>query len=182
VLRLFVGLKLPETVRRELSMIASGLPGARWVAPENLHMTLRFIGEIDEITAEDVDGMLSGIVAPDFELSLTGVDCFHTRGRVRTVWAGVTAGPGLAALQSKVESAAVRAGLTPEGRKFKAHVALARLKNVPLPMVQPYLELNAGFRSSRFRAGGFTLFRSHLGRSGADYEALVEYPLASVAA
>ena len=94
----------------------------------------------------------------------------------------VTAGPGLAALQSKVESAAVRAGLTPEGRKFKAHVALARLKNVPLPTVQPYLELNAGFRSSRFRAGGFTLFRSHLGRSGADYEALVEYPLASVAA
>jgi 2'-5' RNA ligase len=101
---------------------------------------------------------------------------------VRTVWAGVSADPGLAALQAKVESAAVRAGLAPEGRKFKAHVALARLKNAPLAYVQPYLELHGGFRSSRFRAGEFTLFRSHLGRSGADYEALVEYPLASLAA
>jgi 2'-5' RNA ligase len=182
VLRLFVGLKLPETARTELSIIASGLPGARWVAPQNLHLTLRFIGDVDEGLAEDIDGKLAGVAAPDFEVTLGAVDCFHTRGRVRMVWAGVSAGPQLTALQAKIESAAVRAGLDPEGRKFKPHVTLARMKNAPLVSVRPYLEAHGGFRGSRFRVSEFTLFRSHLGRSGADYESLVDYPLTSMAA
>jgi 2'-5' RNA ligase len=177
MLRLFVGLKMPADVRAALAPLAAGLPGARWVAPENLHLTLRFVGEVDEGQAEDIDGVLAAIAVPAFDMRLAGIDCFHSRGRVRMVWAGVTAGPELARLQAKIESAVVRAGFDPEGRKFKPHLTIARLKNVPIGGVRPYLELHGGFATKFFHVEEFTLFRSHLGQGGASYDALVDYPL-----
>ena len=176
-MRIFTGIKLPDEVTEILAALSFGLLEARWIASENLHLTLRFIGDVDADLAADLDGALREIQAPRFELALANIDCFHSRGRVRAVWVGAEIEPPLKHLQEKVESAMVRAGLAPEGRKFTPHITLARLKNVPLDRVRPYLEQHTGLKISPFTVEEFTLFRSHLGRKGATYERLVDYPL-----
>lgn len=176
-MRLFVGLPLPEALRQRLAGLASGLPGARWVAAENLHVTLRFIGEVDDGQAEDIDAALALIRAPAFAVTVGGVGCFDRGRQVHTVWAGVEAGEAIGHLYEKVESAVVRAGCGPERRKFKAHVTLARLRGTPVRRVGEYMQTRQGFLGGAFTAERFTLFRSHLGHAGAHYEALVDYPL-----
>lgn len=176
-MRLFVGIPLPPDVRDRLAMLASGLPGARWVRPESLHVTLRFIGEVDEGQAEDIDVALAAIRAPAFALTVTGIGCFDRGRQVHAVWAGIEAGPAIGHLYEKVESAVVRCGLAPERRNFKAHVTLARLRNTPVRRVGEYMQTRQGTFGGPFTADRFTLFRSHLGSEGALYEALVDYPL-----
>jgi 2'-5' RNA ligase len=181
-MRLFVGIELPPDVRRRLAGLASGLPGARWVPPENLHISLRFIGEVDNHHAEDIDAVLAGIHAPAFELSLSGIGFFDSGPRVHAVWAGVGRSEALAFLHDKVESAVVRAGLEPERRKFKPHVTLARLKETPpRERLAAFMEHHEPFRCEPFEVAHFTLFRSHLGNEGSHYEPLSEYPLAGAA-
>lgn len=116
--RLFVAIPLPEEVRERLGLLAGGVPGARWVDPEKLHLTLRFIGEVDGGWAEDIMAALSGIVAKSFDVAMAGVGHWGTRERATMLWAGVEKNPALSHLQGKVESALVRLGLDPEGRKF----------------------------------------------------------------
>ena len=177
MIRIFVGVPLPDAVRERLEKLCHGLPGARWVAPENLHVTLRFIGEVDEAEAEDIDAALAVIRHPAFPLSLAGADCFGSSKKVRVVWAGVEGSEPLIRLYAKVESALVRLGLEPEGRKYKPHVTLARLRGTPRRRVGAFLAATGPFRTEPFPVGCFTLFRSFLGRQGAHYEALAEYPL-----
>lgn len=176
-MRLFVGIPLPEDVREDLAGVCSGLPGARWVAPANLHVTLRFIGEVEAGEAEDVDAELAAIRAPGFEVRVSGVGFFDRGRRVHAVWAGVEAGPALTHLHGKVESAVVRAGFEPERRKFKPHITLARLRGTPVHRVGEFMQVRESFRSAPFAAESFVLFRSHLGNGGAHYEALADYPL-----
>ncbi|MEO5335775.1 MAG: RNA 2',3'-cyclic phosphodiesterase [Magnetospirillum sp. WYHS-4] len=178
MLRLFVGLALPAEARQRLAFLCAGVPKARWVAPESLHLALRFIGEVDEIQAEAIDANLLAVRAPAFDLALSGVGTFEQGRRMRVLWAGIEHQPVLDHLQAKVESAAVRAGLAPEGRKFSAHVTLARFKeNPPRDRLAAFVLHNASFRAGPFAVREFILYRSHLGREGAHYEALAEYPL-----
>lgn len=175
-MRLFVGIPLPDDVRADLSALSGGLPGARWVPAENIHLSLRFIGEVQGADAADIDDALQAVQSPAFELRIAGLGCFDRRGRVHAVWAGVERSEPLARLQAKVESALVRCGLEPEHRKFKPHVTLARLKNGAAEPVSRYLEAHNGFAAGPFTVDRFTLFRSHLGGDGARYEALCDYP------
>ncbi len=179
MIRIFVGVPLPEAVRQRLAGLCCGLPGARWVPPGNLHVTLRFIGEVDEAEAEDIDAALAAIRHPAFSLALAGADCFGSGKKVRVVWAGVEPSEPVTRLYDKVESVLVRLGLDPAGRKYKAHVTLARLGDTPRRRVGAFLDAAGGFRTEPFPVTGFTLFRSFLGRHGAHYEALAEYPLES---
>ena len=103
-MRLFIALSLPEEVRERLSLLAGGLPGARWVAPESLHLTLRFVGEVDAPQAHDLDDVLSTIDLPEFELTLRGLGTFDEGRRLRSLWAGVEPNETLLRLQAKVES------------------------------------------------------------------------------
>ena len=96
---------------------------------DNLHLTVRFIGDVHEHVADDVDMALSGLVAPQFDLSITGLGTFETRGEPTTLWAGIERNPSLKHLRDRVESTLCRIGLPPEARKFSPHVTLARLKN-----------------------------------------------------
>lgn len=176
-MRIFVGIPLPGEARERLASLCSGLPNARWVPPDNLHVTLRFIGEVDNSRVEDVDAFLATVSAPSFAMTLSGVGCFERGRKVGAVWAGVEAGPAVGHLHEKVESAVVRAGFEPEHRKFKAHVTLARLRDTPTRRVGEFIQARQAFLHGPFTADRFTLFRSHLGHGGAHYEALVDYPL-----
>lgn len=176
-MRLFVGLALPDEVRDDLSRIAGGLSGARWVDPESLHLTLRFVGEVDRGAAEDLDASLTGVDAPAFDMAFDGLGTFGNDRKQRALWAAVPPNPALEHLRAKVESAVVRAGFEPERRKFKPHVTLARLHGVAPDRLGAYLAHNGAFGTEAFTVDSFVLFRSHLGDEGARYEALADYPL-----
>jgi 2'-5' RNA ligase len=177
VLRLFAGLAIPEPIRLQLTTMTGGIAGARWVAPENLHLSLRFIGEVDEGAAEDIDAALGQIIAAPVVVALAGIGCFETRGRAHTLWAGAEASAALLHLQARVEAQVGRAGLPPEGRKFTPHVTLARMQRTPVEQIAPYLTDHGGFRAAPFEAEDFLLYRSHLGHAAANYEVLARYPL-----
>jgi len=178
--RLFLGLALPAPVAARITGLASGLPGARWIAPENMHITVRFIGDIDEARAEDLDGALGLVDAPGFEVSLGDLGAFSRGKRTTSVWVGVEKNPALEFLYERVESLVVREGLPPEGRKFSPHVTIARFSRSSAPRqaaVARYLEAHAGFRTEPFPIDALVLFQSHLGSGGAHYETVSRYPL-----
>jgi 2'-5' RNA ligase len=177
-MRLFVAIPLPDEVRSRLGALCFGLPGARWVAPENMHLTLRFVGEADAGAARDVDENLRDIRAPAFEMAINEIGFFDRGREVHTLWAGVARSEALQFLRDKVESAVVRAGFEPEPRKFKAHVTIARLKGARVARVGAWLNGMAPFATAPFAVEAFALVESLLGRDGARYRALAEYPLA----
>lgn len=180
-MRLFVGIALTEAARAALGRLAGGIRGARWLEPQNLHLTLYFAGEIEPGTAEDLDAALTMVEAPAFELTLSGIGVFERRGRVHAAWAGVAAERALTYLKERIDGALAQAGFEPEHRKFKPHVTLARMKNVPVADVTPWLEIHGAFAAEPYEVAAFHLYRSHLGRAGAHYEPLVDYPLESLA-
>ena len=176
MIRLFVALEIPRPIRERLVLLQGGVPGARWLTSEQLHQTLRLIGDVQESMAADIDDALSTIRAPAFMLELAGVGEFG--GKIpRAIWAGVRPSEGLMHLQRKIETAMQRLGLEAEERKYTPHVTLARLKNTLPAKVMEFLTHQALFASGPFRVDHFALFSSQLGSSGAAYHVEREYPL-----
>jgi 2'-5' RNA ligase len=173
MLRLFVGIDLPPALKLRLSTLCIGVPEARWVDPGNFHVTLRFIGEVDEGVASDIDAALLRLSGPRFQLTLAGVGQFGTR----MLWVGVEKSPPLLQLQGKVENALQRAGLPPETRRFTPHVSLARLRQPLGPKVPEFLATNTLFRAAPFDVTQFNLVASYLTKSGAIYEDQADYAL-----
>lgn len=173
MLRLFVGIGLPPELKLRLSLLCAGMPGARWVDPGNYHLTLRFIGEVDEGLASDIDAALAQIRAPRFDLALAGIGHWGTR----MLWVGVERNPTLLQLHDKIETALLRVGLAPEERRYAPHVTLARLKGVAEARLQTYLSEHALFRAVPFAVPQFSLIASYLTRSGPIYEDQADYPL-----
>ena len=178
MIRLFVALELPEAVRDRLGMLQGGVPGARWAHDDQLHLTLRFIGEVDDNVGHDIDDALSGIRAPGFELELSGVGEFGGKNP-RALWAGVETSEALLHLQRKIETALQRIGLEAEPRKFTPHITLARLKATPQGRVMDYLVDHALYASAPFTVGAFVLYSSHLSPNGSLYRAEHSYRLKS---
>ncbi len=177
-MRLFVALDLPWDLREALHGLARGLPGARWVPEENLHLTLRFIGELPPHRAEEADLALATLRGKRFQLSLSGVGTVNRGGREVALWAGVERNPQLEHLQAKIETALQRAGLPPEKRRFNPHITLARLDNCPEDKLVAYVQGNNLFRAGPVEIDAFTLFSSLLGKEASVYHAEVAYPLA----
>ena len=176
-MRLFVAITLPEDLRACLAGLQQGLPAARWVDPDNLHLTLRFIGEADGDQAQDLDAALSQVRAERFPITLAGIGCFGKSRKSRALWAGVEPTTELDRLRRKVEHAVQAAGFAPGGRKFKAHVTLARFKGDPGPRLHDYLACHAPFRAEAFEARGFVLYSSFLAQAGAIHTPEVVYSL-----
>lgn len=174
MLRLFVALTLPAAVRDRLCGLMGGVPGARWVPNENLHLTLRFIGDVDEGAAADLDAELSRTPFAPFKLTLEGMGVFGASRRPRALWAGVAPSPELDILQGRVEAAAQRAGQPAETRKFTPHVTLARLKGGD-DRLGRFLESNGLFRAGPFDVTGFSLMRSRLGGGDPIYDEVNRY-------
>ena len=177
MIRLFVGIALPLDIRERLTMVSAGLPGARWISPDNLHLTLRFIGEVDEHQVDDIDQSLAAIGGPAFRLRSSGIETFGRGHQMHTLWARIDPEPGLMALQGKIEQAMIRQGQPPEGRKFTPHITLARIRRAGETKVAQWLETYGGLTVGEISVGSFVLYRSHLGTGGAHYEVLSEYSL-----
>lgn len=180
-MRLFVALGLPEAVSTQLTGLIGGIPGARWVPPENLHLTLRFIGEVEPWRAEEVDEALAGIRARPFDLVLNGLGLFEKAGRINALWVGVERSEALLRLQAKVETALQRVGLDPERRRFAPHVTLARTERAPPDKLISFVQAHNLFRAPVMRVEEFCLFSSKLGKEQAVYVPEVAYSLGAAA-
>ena len=176
MIRLFTAIELPEGVRTRLALLQGGVPGARWSPVENLHLTTRFIGEVDEATANDIDDMLAAIRSPAFDLTLKGAGEFGGRDP-HALWIGVAPNEGLMRLAAKIESALQRMGLDAETRKYTPHVTMARLRDAPIAKVREFLAAHAAFDSGPFPVRGFALFSSHPSQNGSLYRVERTYAL-----
>lgn len=174
--RLFVALRPPRVLRSALIAAMHGVSGARWQSDDQLHLTLKFIGEVDHHQAEDIAAALGMIHAPPVTLALSGVGSFSRKDSPHTLWAGVTPHAPLVALHHKVEQACARAGIAPEPRAYQPHITLARLNRSAGP-VAPFIALHADLHSLPADIGHVTLFESTLGHGGARYEPVARYPL-----
>jgi 2'-5' RNA ligase len=177
-MRLFVGIELPWELRERIAVLAgTGIPGARWVPPENYHVTLRFVGEVPRYLAEEIDHALAALKAPAFTLTLGGIGTFAKGGRSQSLWLGVERGEKLERLRSKIETALRRCGLEPERRKFQPHITLARLDGTAQAKLAGFVQAHNLFRADPVPVEHFTLFSSMLGKDQPVYTAEVEYPL-----
>jgi 2'-5' RNA ligase len=173
--RLFTAIEIPEPIRLHLSLIRAPLGGAKWIEPENMHITLRFAGDIDGRTADELVSGLAAVRARPFSVSIQGVGSFGGR-EPKVLWAGVEAGEELDALYRANERAARGAGLEPEGRNFKAHVTLARMRGGRQQAVARFLEENGGLRTEPFVATRFVLLSARPGSGGGPYVVEAEFP------
>lgn len=179
MIRLFVGLALPEDCRAALARIGGGLPGARWVPPENYHVTLRFIGEVEEPEAERIAESLSRLHFPPVMLRIAGLAIGGDAHRANTLWAEVERYPELIELQRRVEALVAGSGGAPpaEARRFRPHVTLARFSGVRPEKLQEFLGAHALIACTPFPVERVGLYSSVLGRQGSRYTEEVTYPL-----
>jgi RNA 2',3'-cyclic 3'-phosphodiesterase len=178
--RLFTAIEVPEAIRQRLALIRAPLSGAKWIEAENMHVTLRFAGDIDGRTADELANALGGIRARPFQLAIAGVGAFGGRDP-RVLWAGVEAGDELDTLYRANERAARAAGLEPEGRTFKAHVTLARMRHARQQAVARFLAENGALRTEPFTATSFVLLSARPGTGGPPYVVEAEFPFEGTA-
>ena len=174
--RLFVAIRPPELVRDLLLDLMEDSEDLRWVGGDNLHLTLKFIGEVERPLANDIAAALAAIRYPAFDLAIHGVGQF-TRRNGGALWAGVVSREPVAALAAKVDRACVSAGLEPEHRAFHPHITLARWNRRSRGVAQ-LVQAHNRLTSDPWRVGAFTLFESRLSRHGAHYEEVANFALA----
>lgn len=176
MIRLFTALDLPLEQKHILLSLMSGLPAVRWQTEDQLHLTLRFIGEVEETRAEEIRLLLAEVSFHAFSIRLSGVGNFGSVRKARMVWAGVEGTTNLKALQEKITNVLRRAGIPPDERKYTPHIMLGRIKGNNGQKLQDFLENNRDFSLPRFEVTEFCLVQSYLGRIGAQYRALETYP------
>ena len=174
--RLFTAIEIPADAAASLSMLRGGLPGARWIDPENYHITLRFIGDVDTRTANEIADALGRIRREPFPVRIAGLDAFGGN-KPHSVFAGVERCQPLLELQGEHERIMQRIGLKPEGRKYAPHVTLARLRGVKGGDVANYLALRGDFALPPFEARRFVLYSSRASVGGGPYIVEDAYPL-----
>ena len=176
--RLFTGIEIPEDVAQPLAMLRGGLPGARWIDPENYHVTLRFIGDVDDVVAHEVASMLGRVRRGAFALRVEELKSFGGR-KPRAIVATLGPVQAVMELQAEHERLMQRVGLEPEGRKYIPHVTLARLRDSSSRQVADYLSLRAPLHSPLFTVSRFVLFSSRASVGGGPYVVEAAYPLAA---
>lgn len=174
-LRLFVGLTVPDLLAQQLVLLGGGIEGARWETPEKLHLTLRFIGDIDGGTRATIDEALRTVTFDPFELALHGCGHFPPRGEPRALWLGIRDSPPLLELRGRIENALRDVGLDPDPRNFAPHLTLARLRRPPAKKVAAWLSMHAMYEAPPFVVEQFALFSSVLGPRGSKYAVIESY-------
>lgn len=177
--RLFVALRPPRPIREGLAAIMAGVPGARWQEDDQIHLTIRYVGEVDGAMAEDVAIALGRVHAPAPVVAINGVGAFDRQGRIDTLWAGVTPHDALAALHRKVDQALMQVGLEAEHRAYLPHITLARMARSAGAGPEPlrWQADHTGLTGAPFALDHLILYESHLARDRAHYEAVARWPL-----
>jgi RNA 2',3'-cyclic 3'-phosphodiesterase len=176
MIRLFTAIQLPEEQKLSLLSRMAGLPKVRWQTEDQLHLTLRFIGEVEETRVEEIRFLLSEITFKPFSIWLSGVGKFGSQRKARMVWAGVEGANNLKALQEKITNVLRRAGIPPDERKYTPHITLGRLKGNNGPKLQEFIENNRDLFLPGFEVTQFHLMQSLLGNTGAHYQVIETYP------
>lgn len=174
--RLFVAIRPPRTMRASLLAAMGSIAHARWQSDEQLHLTLRFIGDVDRHGAEDVAAALGTVHHPRFDLALDGVGQFDRKGRIEALWAGVTPHAPLKALHNKVDQALARVGLAPESRAYLPHITIARFGRHAGPL-GGLVARSGGITSPPQEIDQFCLYESQLSHEGSVYTIIERYPL-----
>lgn len=177
MLRTFVAIAMPEPVREQLSWICGGIPGARWLDEDDLHLTLRFVGEIEGHVFAELADALSELTLPAFDLTLAGVGHFPPRREPKALWVGAERSEPLVRLRDRIDRVVTAVTEAPERRKFHPHVTIARLSGAPEPRLVRFLTDNALFRCEPFTVDAFHLFSSQLHAKGAQYTLEETFPL-----
>ena len=172
-----MAIDLPQSVKEQLTQISCGIPGASWMTPDRLHLTLRFIGEVDGGRFRDVSDALREVNGDAFELTLKGVGHFPPRKDPEVVWVGVEKNDTLTQLHNRIESVLARAGVDRDSRKFAPHVVLARLHRTPVARVAGFLAEHGLLRFEPFPVTMFFLYSSVLSSQGALHQVESEYLL-----
>lgn len=173
--RLFIALRPPEAIRERLLDVMDDGAEFRWQSDEQLHLTLRFVGEVDRPLADDLAAALATLRAPAFDLRLSGLGSFDRRGG-GALWAGVEPKAPVRALAARVERLCQSVGLPPERRAFMPHITLARWSGKRSREARAFLE-GRTLTSPPFTVDSFTLYESRLSRHGAHYESVTSFPL-----
>jgi 2'-5' RNA ligase len=183
-MRLFIAINLPEewkeTLSKPMESIAWIAKGVHWVEPKGMHLTLKFLGDVEREQMETLTNLLKPIAesSPGFHVRIAGTGAFPSPRRPRVFWAGISAPEELLRLQRRIDEATQLLGFPPEDREFKPHLTVARIKD-PLGkkrITDAFLRFK--IRSETFHVKCFSLMRSHLKSDGARYEELVNFPLA----
>lgn len=178
MVRLFVGLDLPDALKEAVAELQQGLPGARWMGPEGLHLTLAFIGEVDGSALRRIADALAPVQASPLGISLHGMGHFPPRGALRVLWTGASPAHALGSLSRGVRRALADAGFPSERRKFAPHVTIARFRHPPAPpALQAYLQAHSLFRTPAIPVTSFRLYSSRLRPTGARYTVEAEFPV-----
>lgn len=175
MLRLFVGIELPVSVRQRLTDLQCDYAGARWHAAEQLHLTLNFIGSFDGERLPELATAVAGVAAAPLTIQPRGVGYFGAPERPLVVWAGVAPSPQLQQLYAELENRLVPLGVEPEDRHYTPHITLARVRQSE-PLAD-FLRLHAGFSVPPFTVEQICLFLSSRGEHGAEYRVIQRFPL-----
>jgi 2'-5' RNA ligase len=168
--RLFVSIELPQTVTKLLASLDPGMRGVRWLGPEQMHLTLSFLGNVSTDAEEALKENLGAIVWKPFFLPISGLGKFPGKGAPNVLWVGVGTGhPHLFQVHKRVQEAALHAGLEPDLRSFHPHVTLARCRDVSAESVRPFLKTHATFDAGMIHVESFCLNSSALTPAGSVY-------------
>lgn len=174
--RLFVALAMPPEVEDALDRLSHGFSDVRWTALDDLHLTLRFIGNVDHNTFYEIGGLLAGVSLPPLEIELAGIGQFPPRGPLRQLWIGVSPNAELNRLRRRIDRCLLEAGVPPDGRKFVPHVTLARFRQPPPEhRLAAYLQRHSLVRLPAFPVSTFGLYSSVLKADGAEHLLEAEY-------
>lgn len=176
-MRLFIAIELPDELKVELARLRAALCGARWVPAGQIHLTLAFLGEVDQATTTELTTQLADIHTDAFRLSLAGIGCFPDLRRPRVLWIGVKAEPKLLRLAKIIQQTLLAAGISLEERPFSPHITLARLKLPAARELGAFLDRHGRKTFQPFLVREFTLFQSRLSRDGAEHIPVRSFPL-----
>lgn len=175
MIRLFTGIEIPEAAKDALTAVMGGLPKIRWQTREQIHLTLRFIGDVEPSLALDVRYKLAAVKFSPFAFSIRGLGLFGTEKTPRMLWAAVEGGEPLRDLYRRISAALNGLGIEPETRKYTPHVTLGRFKGSRGERLPQFLAAHGGLNVANIRVGRFALYQSHLGNEGAHYDVIETY-------
>jgi RNA 2',3'-cyclic 3'-phosphodiesterase len=175
--RLFIAIDLPERIKDDIAATYVMIPGARWIEEANLHLTLRFIGDVPGDIADRVANALRSVDGPSFSLTMKTAGFFPPRREPRILWVGIAENEDVMRLQARIERSLKNAGIDPDERKFHPHVTVARLSGTPPHKAAEYVTHNSLFATEQFAVSSFHLYESFLRKEGAYHEKIVSYEL-----